>query len=188
MKNLFLAFTLILSFSASAQLDYDAGLQSIQDVKNGALIVRLYYQEDALEQLKLEGDMERYEKLKREIEVNNRAIRQAFANEYDFGPIYFMNARNSSALIRDEWDGILMDTEGNTVEVDICPYVVVDISESKRLGLQGLNAWKWVGEEWVHPNSPFPAFVNRYGGFLNLSNRSYSEMVEIFNARLRSRG
>ncbi len=188
MKFTLLTLALVLGFASHAQLDYDAGTQAISAVKEGILVVRLYNQTDELNYLQENGKTEEYNVLLQKVEANNRAIRQAFENEYNAGRVYFMNARNSSSLIRENWEGIFTDVQGNMVEVEVCPYVLVDISTSKNLGLVGLNAWIWTGEEWAHPSSPFPSFISRYGGFLGLKTRSYSEMVEIFNRRLGSRG
>lgn len=177
-------FTLLLaatSLLGSAQIDPEGARECVEKLRDGTLIVRLYYQEDRIELLREEKTPEMVDAYIAEIERNNLAIRQAFANEYTAGRVYFINANNSGKLVSGDWDGIIMNAEGEIVDVPYMPYLVADISRSKNLGLEGLNIWDWNGEEWIHPPSPFPAFISQYG-FLSLYVRSYSEMVSKFNS------
>ncbi|NVK27425.1 MAG: hypothetical protein HWE14_05240 [Flavobacteriia bacterium] len=180
MKYLLTLLLAVTSLFGSAQIDPDGAKECVEKLRTGTLIVRLYYQSDKIELMQQE-DPEGAEAYKAEVDRNNLAIRQAFANEYTAGRVYFINSDHSGELISGDWEGIIMNAEGETVEIPYMPYLVADISRSKNLGLEGLNIWDWDGEEWIHPPSPFPAYVSQYG-FLGLYVRSYSEMVSKFNS------
>lgn len=182
MRILLFVLALFTSLPSFSQISFSAADEAARKLREGVLIVRLYDKSDQIDYLMEKGHEQMAEKVRQETRLENKAIVDAFVNEYHVGAVYFMNAEDSRALADNEWNGILRDSWGETVNIEPLPYLVADISRSKNRGLNGLNIWYWEEDQWVHPPTPFPSHISAYG-FLNLYHRTYSEMVELFNSR-----
>lgn len=152
-------------------------------IDEGVLVVRLFWEEDRLDYLETNGTQEEYDEVAEEIQSYNQEIMDAFVDNYTFGDVVFMNAKDSQKLVDGEWEGILSDNKGNPLEIETTSYLVADFSSSKNLRLEGLNIWEWDGAHWVAPASPFPSFVSKYG-FMGFTTRTPSEIVKRWNDQL----
>lgn len=183
MRALFAVIFVFQSILGVAQYDREGARQAMHTLKDGVLVVRLFWEEARVEHVRENGTDEEYLELVNEIDLRNKEIMDAFIEHYTVGSFCFMSSGDSEKLIGGDWDGIFYDAEGNKIIVDPCDYLVADISRTRNLSLKGLNIWEWDGRNWVHPPSPFPAFVSIYG-FLSLSTRTYGEVVQRWNEML----
>lgn len=184
MKKLLTIALAVIGLSTSAQISYEGAQEAHAKLLQGALIVRTFPQNDKLEYIRENQGEEAYEAAKAEIEADNSEIRKAFASQYTRGQVYFMSAEHSQSLIDGNWNGILTDQFGKTIEqVDSMPFLIAEFSVTKTMSLAGLNVYDWDGSTWTQPPTPFPSFVSKYY-FIGIMNRSYAEMVERLNEKL----
>lgn len=186
MKNLLPFLFLLLGFNSNAQVEMYDAQESARALESGVLVVRLFWQHDRVEHLRRSGSTSEYEEVVEEINNLNQDIILAFHEHYTFGSVVFMDSDNSRALIDGEWEGIMHDFNGNTVEIEPMPYLVADFSQTKNMSLYGLNIWQWDGQRWKNPPSPFPAFISKYG-FMGFVTRTHAEVVEKWNDALHGR-
>jgi len=88
-----------------------AALQ-IKDLKSGALVVRLKTNDRSIEAYRKSGMKELAEKLVDENRAQNQKLMDAFRSFYDFSKVYFIYAKNTSALKEGKQNIFLNDTLG----------------------------------------------------------------------------
>jgi len=81
-----------------AEYKRQVSVQSIQDLAEGVLLVRLITRQKTIDKLEEFGRIKDAEKLRREVDEKNERIREAFAEEYDFSPVYFFDAKYARAI------------------------------------------------------------------------------------------
>ncbi|GGH66109.1 hypothetical protein [Phaeocystidibacter marisrubri] len=181
MKYTLTIASLFLSLFAMGQFDFEGAKQRADHLRSGVLIVRLYDDGDRIDYLRSRGMNDKADDYAQINAAENREIRLAFQEEYTFTPVYFIMAKDSRNLADSNWTDILTNAAGDTVQIKPTSYLLADFSTTKRNGLYGLNVWEWEETEWVHPPNPFPYHISGYG-FLRLTKRTFSEMVEKFNS------
>lgn len=104
MKYYSILFILLhfLTYSTSAQTDNKVykkiAFESIKQMKDGVLLVRLSNKEKAIEALKKQGLSKQANELKEEQEITNKKIASAFEKEFDFCPTYFFYSKDSKKI------------------------------------------------------------------------------------------
>lgn len=181
MKYTLTLASLLLSIFTFGQIDFEGAKQRADQLRSGVLIVRLYDDSERINYLRGRGMNEKADEYAQENAAENREIRLAFQEEYTFTPVYFITAKDSRKLADGNWASILTNSAGDTVDITPTSYLLADFSTTRRNALYGLNIWEWNESEWVHPPNPFPYHISGYG-FLRITKRTYSEMVEKFNS------
>jgi len=88
--------------------------QQIRDLKNGALVVRLKTNDKSIEAYTRSGRNELADKLMEENRIQNQKLMDAFIGFYDFSKVYFIYAKSTNALLKNE-TGIFLNDK---MEVD----------------------------------------------------------------------
>lgn len=104
MNKLFLIWVLVAFYThyGTAQLsgtNRSVAAQQIKNLKDGALVVRLKTNERSIEAYKKSGMLDLAGKLIAENKERNQKLLEAFRQFYDFSSLYFIEAKNTSALI-----------------------------------------------------------------------------------------
>lgn len=84
--------------------------QQIKSLKDGALIVRLKTNERSIEAYKKNGMTELANKLIAENTARNQKLLDAFRQFYDFSALYFIEAKNTAALLAGKQNIFLNDS------------------------------------------------------------------------------
>ncbi len=83
----------------------------IENLNNGAILVRLQTGEKKVEALKKAGLEEKAVKAKETQETRNQQIVTAFKTNFNYCPVYFFYAPESAKVKAGEFNGVLFDTE-----------------------------------------------------------------------------
>jgi hypothetical protein len=82
----------------------------INQLKRGALVVRLPTDQLLINELKKRGEEEQAEKARIEQAAENINMIRAFRDHYRFSKVYFMSSNNSDSLMKGARTGIFLDT------------------------------------------------------------------------------
>lgn len=98
--------------------------QTITELKDGALLIRLQSKNTTIELLKERGYPKRAAHIEKQQLEENKAIAKAFGT-MDFTKVYFFYSEYSEAIIQGDFEGKLLDTGLNPIKVDeLSNYVV----------------------------------------------------------------
>lgn len=129
-KGLFLIYLLYAQVAFAQELSYSeykkqVSVESIQNLANGALLVRLKTRQKTVDKLKEFGRISDAEKLQKEVEEKNRLIREAFEKEYDFSPVYFFDAKFAHDLRSGDLDSVtFINAQGTIVRPQLNNYLI----------------------------------------------------------------
>lgn len=82
----------------------------INQLKNGALVVRLHNNKTLIESLRKMGKADLATQKEYEMMAINKNIILAFKKNYNFSPVYFFYSSNSDTLLKGARSGIFLDT------------------------------------------------------------------------------
>lgn len=86
------------------------GAWQINELKKGALVVRLKTNARLIETLKAQGNTELANRKYFETYVMNKNLMMAYKKNYDFSHIYFIFSHSSDSLLKGQRSGIFLDT------------------------------------------------------------------------------
>lgn len=157
--------------------------QHLCNLKNGALLIRLYTSESKIEALQKLGRVKEAEEAIRKQELENRLIYTTFKAVYNFSPIYFFY-NTSSDKIR------MQDYRGNLLNEGLKPDSGIIISE-KYIYIADLDLTPGTGlyalvvkdKDFQFLDGPFPYYIKRFN-LLPVFKRTLYEMVNLLNKKL----
>jgi|OM-RGC.v1.016141303 hypothetical protein len=184
-KGLGLLFLFLAGSVVSAQVsssDQEAIAHFLQELRNGALLVRLADQDLTLKTLKKKGEADRVAELKETLRREHRETMLSFEQTFHFCPVYFFYARHSEMVRQGKLEGIIFDHQGNAVPQNRLPsqYYVAEFDETKNLGIDGLIV---LSSKLIPLEKPLPFYERKYL-WLGLVSRSKAKMAEAYNERL----
>lgn len=153
----------------------------IQNLKYGALVVRLQNNQLKIDACKRVGDIERAKKIIAETQFYNKLMIKAYLSNFNFCKVYFMFAQNSDSLLKGKRQGIFIDTTltiDNSIVMNESYYLIgeKDYVYNSSIGFVKEDTAKLVTEtgsrtievpvvlknKYGHQlKNPFPFFVNR---------------------------
>lgn len=180
---------------------YHEGVAKAQIVSlknDGALLVRLKTNTNAINHLKTAGNIDLATQVERETHLNNKAIIRAYQKEFKFCPVYFFNSDCSDSVKHKSLTGIFVDSNlvvNSSIACNASFYLVAEqgnICESS-LGLVSEAAADKAVERGTPRKAVFMIIKNRY--FIQLhkpfpyfqqgySTKKYSSYVKKMNASL----
>ncbi len=112
-------FSIFLCITGSAQIDsllksqrlsrvdrYTLSKQATQNLKNGALLVRLKTKSKSINALKEKGRAAQAEQVEAKVNADNLDLYRAFQDEWNFCPVYFFNSDDSEHVINGQIDSV----------------------------------------------------------------------------------
>lgn len=157
--------------------------QNIQNLKNGALIVRLKTAENKINALKKVGREKEAEEAAKKQYLENQEIYTAFKTIYNFSPVYFFYSSSSNNILLEKYKGNLLNEK---LEVDTTINVTeqyIYISEFDNTPGTGLSALVIKNKKFELLEKPFPFYVKGYDLF-PVFRRHKSDMISIMNGKL----
>jgi len=138
MRLLILVFLLapsILIYSQDisySQYKKEISEESIRNLANGALLVRLITRQKSIEKLNEFGRTADAEKLQKDVDYKNQKIREAFAEEYDFSPVYFFDANYAIDIRSGELDSVVfLNSEGERANLELEKFLIAAFSTTQ---------------------------------------------------------
>lgn len=155
----------------------------LSELKNGALLVKLYTRNNSIKAHRESGREEKANNLEKEQSFKNLAIVKAFEKKYNFSPkVYFFYSDDSGEIMDWQFKGNLMGYDMqvlNYVEIGATFY----IAEFGNTEGSGINALVIMDKESNQLEKPFPYFTRTFEGLFFLE-RSYDQTVELWNEKL----
>lgn len=103
------------------EVEKEYARDNIRDLRNGVLLVRIKHLERSVDALIKMGEPLRAEETRKKIEEQNKALIQAFNDEFKFCPVFFFNSEDSKEVIAGNVDGKIYNFKGESVQLDF-PY------------------------------------------------------------------
>ncbi len=98
------------------QMKREMAKKSINELKNGVLLVQLKTKHKSIEALKKRGFIQRAEKIRKEQEEDNRNIIKGFNEYYDFSSVYFFYSNDKKKVENHQFDSVQFITlDSNTL-------------------------------------------------------------------------
>lgn len=157
--------------------------QNVLQLKEGALLVRLYTSESKINALKKLGQEKEAEEVIRNQMLENRAIYTSFSAIYDFSKVYFFYNTSSDQILKKEFKGNLLNEKlevDSLIDIDSEHYFIAEFDFTPSTGLYALVI---KDSEFEFLKKPFPYYVKRYD-VLPIARRSPFDMVHILNNKL----
>ncbi len=145
----------------------DVAKAQINQLKNGALLVRLKTNQKAIDRLKAAGNVDLATQVEREVQQTNKTIMRAFLREFKFCPVYFFYSQYSDSVKHQHLEGIFTDT---TLQVNpgiVCRasfYLVAEQNSvyNSSLGLVPLSQAPFAQERGTSVKEVAVVVKNRY--------------------------
>lgn len=221
-KVIFLIFvSLGISYSTFAQQEDEQAIEDtekrsdfqIERLKNGVLLVRLFYKEKSIEYLKSAGKMKAAIDYETKIEEENLELIRAFKENFTFCPVYFFDSKYSDNVLKRNFEDIIfLDVNGNenkditmnstyfyTAEISATLvdtnvrkseiYPQINQMDQEILGIKKtlfntFQALRIKSDKFVDLLPPFPNAVRTFKN-LPLIKRSYKTIVKRLNNKLK---
>ena len=152
---------------------------AMQQLKEGALIVKLIVPQKKLDALLSSNKKEEMIALEEETKMRHEQIIQAFETTYTFSKVYFILTPDIGKLA-DGDPTVLFDTKGHSADQIPPSWLYIELSESPKRGIDGFVVRD--SEHFVL-TKPFPYFVSQWD-FLHINKRTYIEMLAIWQKKL----
>lgn len=187
---------LLLSGCKSIVIRKDDAAAQVIALKDGYLLVRLQTSERTAEALAARGEAERAEAVRLRQETQNKKLAYAFAQHFDFCPVFFFYGEDSEAVRQGDFSGNLYHADFSPVDTARSDRfflfaelanvyhdpLVVDDEEGRRPagGTGGMESLVVKDRNFVQLDKPFPFEVDA-----RLAGESREEnIIEILNRRL----
>jgi hypothetical protein len=116
MNKLIYILFVLLSLNTYAQ---ESPYSILKNLHNGALLVRLKTDINLINYLKEQGDTALLNRVQKKRDGENRAIVDAFENNFSFCKIYYFYSNNSNLIKKKEFEGVLLNERLQKTEVEI---------------------------------------------------------------------
>lgn len=166
----------------AAQTPRQQSAASIRMLKNGALLVRLRTSENYINVLMRRGDKAGAEKVRQEQEEKNRAIVNAFRDNFTFCPVYFFYSNVSDEIRAGKQKGNLLNVNFQTdTTFSGSNYLVGEFGATAITKIEGFLI---EDKDYEQMDEPFPYLTRKNrGGFRE---RSVPEMARDASRNLQS--
>lgn len=152
---------------------------AINQLKNGALIVKLIVPEKKMAILESQGKTTELAELKAETEKVNDSLIAAFSKHYHFSTLYFLYSNNLRAFLSDS-AGVLFTKTGEVATQMPKSWLYLSLTELPDVGTDGFVI---TDAEFNILRKPFPYFVSQYKG-LHTSKFAFADMIDIWQGKL----
>ncbi len=165
MPTRLLVFSLLLLIVSckAARLRKQAATDHIIELREGVLLVRLHSGAGKAQAMERTGLVERAQQFTEAQNRQNEKIRAAFAEGFDYCPVYFFYARHSRYILANDTDGYLFDAALQPVEpldLDSVKYLAAEFSRIQPPAAQsGMPALIVLNDSLQQIAEPFPFFV-----------------------------
>ena len=145
------------------------GAWQINQLKTGALVVRLKTNNNLIKELRKRGDSAQAEKIRLERAAININYMRAFMNYYKFSKVYFIYSHSSDSLLNGTRSGIFVDTTLNvnpSIRMNEKFYLLAesDFVYNTTIGFIREDSVKNVSERGTPSSSEYPVVIkNKYG-------------------------
>ena len=145
------------------------GAWQINQLKNGALVVRLKTKNLLISSLLKSGDVDKAEKVRLENRAVNISIVRAYLKNYNFSKIYFIYSHSGDSLLRGIRQNIFLDSTLNLepkIKMEEKFYLMAetDIIYNSSIGFVKEDTARFVKEEGSHTDVECPIVIkNKYG-------------------------
>jgi hypothetical protein len=187
------------SFKNFSHLKHEVAKAQINALRNGALLVRLKTNENAIVKLKAAGNFDLAAQLERETYLTNKQIVRGFVKEFNFCPVYFFYSTYSDSVKHKNPEGIFLDTNlvlNPNIKCTVSFYLIAENSgiydsslgivpeeqaeKAKETGSLTKNVAIVVKNRYyIQLHKPFPYFQKGYKMSI------YSSYVRKFNNQLK---
>ena len=174
----------------------------IQNLKFGAIVVRLQNMKRQIDAYKKIGDTKNAIRIQAEAQYHNRVIIRSVSRELNFCKVYFMYAQNSDSLLAGKRDGLFLDTNlqvAPSIKMEEKYYLIAEeyYVKNSSVGFVKEDTAKFISEKGngnIYPTlvlknkyghqvkSPFPFHAKTYSALLGLR-LSLEEKVVLENGK-----
>lgn len=172
-------------------------VNQIQDLKSGALLVRLPENQIAINLALEKGFVKRADGIREELEIKNYQVVKAFQHNYTFSEVYFFKASDTEHVKQQQWDSItfynydlepspIMRFEGNK------PFFTAELTLLRADTTYGnaegngddpmFEALIIKSTEFVQLHKPFPYYVRTWSSLP--IRRKTTKVVELLDGNL----
>ena len=167
---------LLLSFSLLTAQE-----SAISELKNGVLLVRLSTSQNQIDYLLKNGEEKEAKDLENKQKIENDLIMSSFETAYNFSPVYFFYSNNALDISKGNYQNFIFDSNYLPIVMDPGKKVfIAAFTQTVNSRITGLIIYD---QQLNQLKKPFPYLTRKYP-FLGMGNRSYGDMVEIFNKAL----
>jgi hypothetical protein len=184
MKNLVLIGFVLVHFTSFGQSKKALAKEHARNLKNGALLVRLYTATNKTNALLVRGREEDAVQTQRDQYYINREMYVAFKAAYKFSPVYFFYNTDSDKVRRGEFDGILLNERlfpDSTIKINPSYYYIAEMDNTPGTGMYALVI---KNKDFEFLEKPFPYYVKRFDVFPYFR-RNKVQMVKKLNKKLK---
>lgn len=154
---------------------------AIKELKNGVLLVRLSTSQNQIDFLRKQGNEKEAKDLENEQKIENDLIISSFTTAYTFSPVYFFYSNHALDISNGNYQNNIFDANHHPITMDEEKKVfIAAFGQTLSSRITGLIIYD---QQLNQLKKPFPYLTRKYP-FLGMGNRSYGDMVEIFNKAL----
>jgi hypothetical protein len=140
----------------------------IQNLKYGAVVVRLQNNKRKIDAYTKVGDLKNAIRVQAETQYHNRLIVRSFLNKFDFCKVYFIYAQNSDTLLNGARTSIFLDSTlkvNHSITMNESFYLIIeeDLVYASSIGFVKEDTAKYQVEKGSSHGYPKLVFKNKYG-------------------------
>jgi len=175
------------NFAAKAQLiqpkeDKVLASQQIVGLKEGALLVRLKQNSLKIQALEKYGRSAEAKDETKKMELENASTIRAVKTSYSFSKVYFFYAEYSDQISKRAWNGLVLDTNLNPVDLPKDLFILVgEFGETKEMNI---DAFLILNDRFEQLEKPFPFMVKRINNMV--ASRRKEDILRILNENFES--
>lgn len=156
--------------------------QQIVGLKDGALLVRLKQNSLKIKALEKYGRLAEAKDESKKMELENASTVRAVKSSYSFSQVYFFYAEHSDLISKRDWNGLVLDTNLNPVDLpkDLF-FLVGEFGETKEMNI---DAFVILNDKFEQLEKPFPFMVKRINNLV--ANRRKEDIIRILNEKFES--
>lgn len=159
----------------------------VKALKNGALLVRLPSKRNTLRSLREKGKYWEAARVAEQNRYDNRKIREAFAEQYNFSEVYYFYDTSTKAVRNKEFRGHLFDAKDRPAwNPDIDTFYIADLGDTYLESEKGLFNGLVIMDQSLNPlEKPFPNKIEGHGSLQPLDlDRSPAILIDKFRNAL----
>jgi hypothetical protein len=183
-RNYLLLFLLLPFLSAAQNRKEQAALQ-IEQLKKGALLIRLKTGSLQLKSMEVAGNMQEAEAYRNKLRTENEAILFAFHSQFKFCPVFFFYSNNSENVKKGDFLNCFLNEQlqpDSSLHIPASDYYLT--AELGFTETQQINGLVVMDRDFTQLLPPFPYLVRRFQG--PAKERTILEMVTILNHDLQA--
>jgi len=164
----------------------------IEELKNGALVIRLKTNKNIIEKLISQGNYTQAEEIRQKQYLENKEIIQAFKANFKFCPILFIFNTQTDHFLQGAFEGIFLNDslkEDSSIVFNYPTYFIAEFGTLEPEGDEGpissgisVDALLIKDRNLIQLNRPFPFYVRKND--FGLGTRSIDDMVRMLDYNL----